>query len=344
MLADVSQINDFYSKQFKTHQTIASRLLYTLAVGVKVQDIREAWLVTRGSWGHNPDMSWTTNDCMLWQCLGKKDSHRSAPLKSEVDEWCQTVKPATHPRMPCKPTGRIRFFLRVQIDVCAILAINSDRIQSVSREDGWSRRMDADWTERRWCGFRLLALEHWRTSMSRTLAEGPEKNGPGIIGECLVNEMNDAHTGCFRKWILNDPKKIVVRGCQWWKLYHTNYLGNVGTKMTLSKQSSRDCNGPSSFHPKHTKIFIDALKSTKCFATLTTRVLQPLCPTFVSLSCWKSANPLAAVVAPTNATERSVCNVRAARSKGLPHIDGIARIQWWQRFLFSFLKGSRKAP
>lgn len=259
--------------------------------------------------------------------------------------WKSDVKPATHPRMPCKPTGRIRFFLRVQIDVCAILAINSDRIQSVSREDGWSRRMDADWTERRWCGFfRLLALEHWRTSMSRTLAEGPEKNGPGIIGECLVNEMNDAHTGCFRKWILNDPKKIVVRGCQWWKLYHTNYLGNVGTKMTLSKQSSRDCNGPSSFHPKHTKIFIDALKSTKCFATLTTRVLQPLCPTFVSLSCWKSANPLAAVVAPTNATERSVCNVRAARSKGLPHIDGIARIQWWQRFLFSFLKGSRKAP
>lgn len=47
-----------YSKQFKTHQTIASRLLYTLAAGVKVQDIREAWLVTRGSWGATGGSGW----------------------------------------------------------------------------------------------------------------------------------------------------------------------------------------------------------------------------------------------------------------------------------------------
>ena len=38
----------------------------------------------------------------------------------------------------------------------------------------------------------------------------------------------------------------------------------------------------------------------------------------VSFSCWNKAMPLASVVAPTSATERSVAKDRAARSKGLP--------------------------
>ena len=110
MLAHVSQINDFYSKHFKSYQTIASRLLYTLAAGVKVQDIREAWLVTRGSWGATGGSGWRAQSGYVlrlsfaccdnaWEYFQTNVKKIPIVVPPWSLRWTSDVKPATHPRM-----------------------------------------------------------------------------------------------------------------------------------------------------------------------------------------------------------------------------------------------------